>query len=134
VDNELETVGASGKGNPLMRTLVAAGVASEEELQPGSEAEPASGEDSLALMERELDAAAAQLAELRGRLRDLRAHEDRREREIDLVREQNAKLRETRLADAVRIQALETQLGEREQQAAAIAATLAEAARTLGSA
>jgi hypothetical protein len=62
----------------------------------------------------------------------LREHEESRERELQVTREQSAKLREARLADAVRIQALETELRERDQRAAAIAATLADAARTLG--
>jgi hypothetical protein len=83
-------------------------------------------------MERMLDSATAQLAAVRERVGHLRADEDRRERELLLAHEQNAKLREARLGDAVRIQALEAQLGERNQQAAAIAATLAEAARALG--
>jgi chromosome segregation ATPase len=115
-----------------MRTLAAAGVASEAELQQGSESEEALTEDPLAWIERELDSATAQLAAVRERVGQLRAHEDRRERELLSAREQNAKLRDARLADAVRLQALETQLGERNQQAAAIAATLAEAARALG--
>jgi hypothetical protein len=128
---EFETVGAPRNTNPLMRTLAAAGVASEEELQQGSESEGAVAKDSLAGMERELDSATAQLAAVRERVGQLREHEDRRERELLLAREQNAKLREARLGDAVRIQALETQLAERNQRAAAIAATLAEAARAL---
>jgi hypothetical protein len=115
-----------------MRTLAAAGVASEAELQQGSESEEALTEDPLAWIERELDSATAQLAAVRERVGQLQAHEDRRERELLSAREQNAKLRDARLADAVRLQALETQLGERNQQAAAIAATLAEAARALG--
>jgi chromosome segregation ATPase len=131
VDIEFETVGASGTTNPLLRTLADAGVAFEEELQQGSESEGAFDEGSLASMEQELDSASAQLSAIRERVGHLRAHEARRERELLLLREQNAKLRETRLADAVRIKALETQLGERDQQAAAIAATLAEAARAL---
>ena len=129
---EFETVGVPRNTNPLMRTLAAAGVASEEELQQGSESEGAAAEGSLAGMERELDSATAQLAAVRERVGQLREHEDRRERELLLAREQNAKLREARLGDAVRIQALETQLAERNQRAAAIAATLAEAARALG--
>lgn len=132
VDFEFETVGAPANTNPLMRTLAAAGVASEEELQQGSESEEAVAEGSLAWMERELDSAAAQLAAVRERVGHLQTHEDRRERELLSAREQNAKLRDGRLADAVRIQALEAQVGERNQQAAAIAATLAEAARALG--
>lgn len=115
-----------------MRTLAAAGVAPEEELQQGSESEETATEDPLAWIERELDSATAQLAAVRERIGQLREHEDRRERELLSAREQNAKLRDARLADAVRVQALETQLGERNQQAAAIAATLAEAARELG--
>lgn len=129
---EFETAGVPRNTNPLMRTLAAAGVASEEELQQGSESEGAAAEGSLAGMERELDLATAQLAAVRERVGQLREHEDRRERELLLAREQNAKLREARLGDAVRIQALETQLAERNQRAAAIAATLAEAARALG--
>ena len=129
---EFETVGVPRNTNPLMRTLAAAGVASEEELQQGSESEGAAAEGSLAGMERELASATAQLAAVRERVGQLREHEDRRERELLLAREQNAKLREARLGDAVRIQALETQLAERNQRAAAIAATLAEAARALG--
>ena len=132
VDIEFETVGVPATFNPLLRTLADAGVASEEELQQGSEGEGAVAEGSLAWMERELDSAAAQLAAVRERVGHLREHEDGRERELLLLREQNAKLREARLADAVRAQALETQLAERNQQAAAIAGTLAEAARALG--
>jgi hypothetical protein len=132
VDIEFETVGPPANTNPLMRILAAAGVASEEELQQGSEGEGAVGVGSLAGMERMLDSATAQLAAVRERVGHLRADEDRRERELLLAHEQNAKLREARLGDAVRIQALEAQLGERNQQAAAIAATLAEAARALG--
>lgn len=131
VDIEFQTVGAPRNTNPLMRTLAAAGVASETELQQGSESEGAVAEGSLAEMERMLDSATAQLAAVRERAGHLRAHEDRRERELLLAREQNAKLREARIGDAVRIQALETQLVERNQQAAAIAATLADAARAL---
>ncbi|HEY8029524.1 MAG TPA: hypothetical protein VIE38_08460 [Gaiellaceae bacterium] len=132
MDIEFETVGVPATFNPLLRTLADAGVASEEELQQGSEGEGAVAEGSLAWMERELDSAAAQLAAVRERVGHLREHEDGRERELLLLREQNAKLREARLADAVRAQALETQLAERNQQAAAIAGTLAEAARALG--
>ncbi len=132
MDFPFETVGAPGTPNPLMRTLAAAGVASEEELEQGSESAEATAEDPLAWMERELDSAAAQLAAVRERVGEMQAHEDRRERELLSLREQNAKLRDARLADAVRIQALETQLSERNQQAAAIAAKLAEAARELG--
>jgi hypothetical protein len=132
VDIDFETVGPPGIANPLMRTLAAAGVAPEEKLQQGPESEGAVAESSLAGMERMLDSATAQLAAVRERVGHLRADEDRRERELLLAHEQNAKLREARLGDAVRIQALETQLGERNQQAAAIAATLAEAARALG--
>ncbi len=132
MDIEFETVGPPGNTNPLMRTLAAAGVASEEELQQGSESEGAVAKGSLAGMERELDSAMAQLAAVRERVGQLREHEDRRERELLLARDQNAKLREARLGDAVRIQALETELAERNQRAAAIAATLAEAARALG--
>ena len=119
--------------NPLMRTLADAGVTSEEELQQSSESEGAVDEGSLASMERELESATAQLAAVREHLGHLREYEDTRERELLLVREQNAKLREARLADAVRVQALEAQLAERNEQAAAIAATLADAARALGS-
>jgi hypothetical protein len=132
VDIEFKTVGAPPITNPLMRTLAAAGVASEEELQQGSESEGAVAEGSLARMEQELDSATAQLTAVRERVGHLRADEDRRERELILTREQNTKLREARLGDAVRIQELETELGERNQRAAAIAATLAEAARALG--
>jgi hypothetical protein len=132
VDIDFETVGPPGIVNPLMRTLAAAGVAPEETLQQGPESEGAVAESSLAGMERMLDSATAQLAAVRERVGHLRADEDRRERELLLAHEQNAKLREARLGDAVRIQALEAQLGERNQQAAAIAATLAEAARALG--
>lgn len=132
MDFPFDTVGAPATTDPLMRTLAAAGVASEAELQQGSESEEALTEDPLAWIERELDSATAQLAAVRERVGQLRAHEDRRERELLSAREQNAKLRDARLADAVRLQALETQLGERNQQAAAIAATLAEAARALG--
>ena len=123
MDFEFETAGAPGTTSPLMRTFAAAGVAPEEEVAV---------EDPLAWMERELESAAAQLGAVRERVGELRAHEDRRERELLSTREQNAKLRDGRLADAVRIQALETQLSERNEQAAAIAATLAEAARALG--
>jgi vacuolar-type H+-ATPase subunit I/STV1 len=129
---EFETVGAAGNADPLMRTLADAGVASEEELQQSSEDEGALAEGSLAWVERELDSAAAQLGALRDRVGQLQALEDRRERELLSAREQAAKLREARLADAVRIEALETQLAEREQRTAAIAASLAEAARALG--
>lgn len=129
---EFETVGAAGNADPLMRTLADAGVASEEELQQSSEDEGALAEGSLAWMERELDSAAAQLGALRDRVGQLQAFENRRERELLSAREQAAKLREARLADAVRIEALETQLAEREQRTAAIAANLAEAARELG--
>lgn len=132
MDFPFETVGAPGATNPLMRTLAAAGVASEEELQQGSESAEAAVEDPLAWMERALDSATTQLAAVRERVGQLQAHEDRRERELLSAREQNAKLRDARLADAIRIQALETQLAERNQQAAAIAATLADAARELG--
>ncbi len=132
MDFPFDPVSAPGTTDPLMRTLAAAGVASEAELQQGSESEEALTEDPLAWIERELDSATAQLAAVRERVGQLQAHEDRRERELLSAREQNAKLRDARLADAVRLQALETQLGERNQQAAAIAATLAEAARALG--
>lgn len=132
MDIEFEKIGPPATVSPLMRTLADAGVASEAELQQGAEDDGAAGDNSLAWMERELDSAAAQLAAVRDRVRHLVADEERRERELHVVREQNAKLREERLADAVRIQALETQLAERERQAAAIAATLADAARTLG--
>jgi len=131
VDVEFEPVAPPVSTNPLMRTLAAAGVASEEDLQQASESEGAVTEGSLAEMERELDSATAQLAAVRERVGHLRAEEERRERELQLTREQNAKLREARLGDAVRIQALETELRERDQRAAAIAATLAEAARAL---
>ncbi len=131
MDVEFETVGPPGTTNPLMRTFAAAGVALEEEL-PGSESEEAVADGSLAGMERELDAVTAQLAAVRERVAHLREHEDKRERELLLAREQSAKLREARLGDAVRIQTLETELAERNQRAAAIAATLAEAARALG--
>jgi hypothetical protein len=132
MDFEFETVGVPANIDPLVRTLAAAGVASIGELQQGPESDGAIAEGSLAWMERELDSATAQLAAVRERLGQLRAHDDDRERELMLTREQNAKLREGRLADAVRVQALEKQLGERNQQTAAIAATLAEAARALG--
>ena len=56
----------------------AAGVASEEELQQGSESEGAVAEGSLARMEQELDSATAQLAAVRERVGHLRADEDRR--------------------------------------------------------
>ena len=131
MDVEFEPVAPPVSTNPLMRTLAAAGVASEEDLQQASESEGAVTEGSLAEMERELDSATAQLAAVRERVGHLRAEEERRERELQLTREQNAKLREARLGDAVRIQALETELRERDQRAAAIAATLAEAARAL---
>jgi chromosome segregation ATPase len=107
-------------------------VAPAEELRQDTESEGAVAEGSLEWMERELESATAQLAAVRERVGRLRAEDDSRERELVVTREQNAKLREARLADAVRIQALETQLGERNQQTAAIAATLAEAARALG--
>lgn len=129
---EFETVGVPATFNPLMRTLADAGVAPAEELRQDTESEGAVAEGSLEWMERELDSATAQLAVVRERVGRLRAEHDNRERELVVTREQNAKLREARLADAVRIQALETQLGERNQQTAAIAATLAEAARALG--
>jgi chromosome segregation ATPase len=131
MDIEFETVGAPGNANPLMRTFAAAGVALDEE-RPSSEREEVIAEGPLAGLERELDSVTAQLAALRERVGHLREDEDRRERELVSAREQSAKLREARLADAMRIQALETQLGERNQQAAAIAATLADAARALG--
>jgi chromosome segregation ATPase len=132
MDIEFETVGAPGNANPLMRTFEAAGVALEEEL-PGTESEGVVADGPLAGIERELDSVTAQLAAVRERVAHLREHEERRERELLLAREQSAKLREARLADAVRIQTLETQLAERNQQAATIAATLAGAARALGS-
>ena len=132
MDIEFETVGPPANISPLMRTFAAAGVAVEEDVQ-GSESDEAVAEGPLAGMERELDLVTAQLAAVRERVAHLREHEDRRERELLLAREQSAKLREARLADAVRIQTLETELAERNRRAAAIAATLAEAARALGS-
>jgi chromosome segregation ATPase len=132
METEFESVGVPAHIDPLMRTLAAAGVTSREEPQQDSQSNGAVAEGSLAWMERELDSAAEQLAAVRERLGQLRADADARERELLLAREQSAKLREARLADAGRIQALETQLAERNQQAAAIAATLADAARALG--
>lgn len=129
VDVEFVPVSPSSPASPLMRTLADAGV---EELRQDAAVDGAAAEGSLAWMQRELDSATAQLAAVRDRVGNLLAHEERRERELVSVREQNAKLRDERLADAVRIQALETQLAERERQSAAIAATLAEAARALG--
>lgn len=133
VDFEFETVAPPANANPLMRTLAAAGVASEEDLPQGSESERAVTEGSLAGMQRELDSAIAQLAAVRERVGHLRENEGRRERDLLLAHEQNAKLREARLGDAVRIQALETELRERDQRVAGIAATLAEASRALSS-
>ena len=122
MENGFETVGAAPDASPLMRTLAAAGVAPAEEPQQSSES-------SLEWMERELDSLTAQLAAVRERVGQLVADEARRERELQSTREQNAKLREARLADAMRMQELETRLATRDQRAAEFAAKLAELAR-----
>ena len=116
--------------------LLTQAAAAEADARPDTAAAPAAeeipAEESFAWLERELDATAAQLVALRERVALLVASEKRREEELATAREHAAKLRESRLADAVRIQTLETALAEREQRAATIAATLADAARALG--
>jgi hypothetical protein len=103
--------------------------AAEAPRATAAEEAPAGG--PLDWLEHGLEATAGQLVALRQRVAELVASEERREREMVAARAQAAKLREARLADAVRIQTLETELAERQQRAAAVAASLAEAARML---
>ena len=94
-------------------------------------AEDEQSESSLRWLERELEAATAQLVAVRERIGQLVASDQRSERELAECQVEVAELRRAHTADEERIHALETRLGQQQQRVAAARAKLAEANRTL---